>query len=137
MAAAQASAHFRGARGAASFLMKGAKMEILEAAVSLIVKSVVLSARWAGQRQVACLRQAVAGVVEVAQLRAEVMALRNENHRLHFENSMLRSRLDKARARKPHYTPIQRLQILWHLAYHGIPRKRVKEHFGISISTAM
>jgi len=110
-------------------------MEVFEAAASLIVKSLVLSAQWAGQRRTLCLRQATAGVGEVAQLSAEVAALRDEKHRLEFENSMLRSRLDKAHARKPHYTPIQRLQILWHLAYYGIPRKRVKEHFGISIST--
>ena len=56
-------------------------MEVLEAAVSLIVKSVVVSAQWAGQRRLACLRQAAAGVGELAQLRAELMALRDENRR--------------------------------------------------------
>jgi cell division protein FtsB len=71
-------------------------MEVFEAAVSLIVKSVVLSGRWAGQRRLAHLRQVAAGVGEVAQLRAEVMALRDENHRLQFENGLLRSRLRKA-----------------------------------------
>jgi transposase InsO family protein len=110
-------------------------MEVFQVAASLIVKSVVLSARWAGQRRRLCLRQAAAGAGELAQLRAEVVALRDENHRLKFENSLLRSRLDKAHSRKSHYTPIQRLQILWHMEYFGIPRKRVKQHFGIAKST--
>ncbi len=30
---------------------------------------------------------------------------------------------------------MQRLQILWHMAYYGIPRSRVKEHFLIAKST--
>jgi len=87
-------------------------MEILEATVSLIVKSVVLSAQWAGQKRLRYLRRVTAGAGELAELRAEVTALRDENDRLQFENSLLRSRLDRAHARKPHYTPIQRLQIL-------------------------
>jgi len=110
-------------------------MEVFEAAVSLMVKSMMLGARWAGHRRRLCLRQAAAGVGELAQLRAELMALRDENHRLKFENRLLRSRSDKAHARKPHYTPIQRLQILWHMTYCRIPRSRVKEHFGIVTST--
>jgi hypothetical protein len=110
-------------------------MEVIQVAASLIVKSVVLSARWAGQRRRLYLQRTSLGLDEVAQLRAEVAALRDENRRLEFENGLLRSRLRKAHSRKPHYTPIQRLQILWHIAYYGIPRKRVKDHFGIATST--
>ena len=110
-------------------------MDVLEAAVSLMVKSTMLGARWAGHRRRLCLRQAAAGVGELAQLRAELMVLRDENHRLKFENGLLHSRLSKAHARKPHYTPIQRLQILWHMEHFNIPRERVKEHFGIAKST--
>ena len=87
-------------------------MEVIEAAVSLIVRSVVLSAQWAGQRRLRYLQKATVGTGELAQLKAEVTALRDENNRLKFENDLLRSRLDKAHARKPHYTPVQRLQIL-------------------------
>ena len=110
-------------------------VEVFEAAVSLMVKSMMLGARWAGHRRKLCLRQAAAGVGELAQLRAELMVLRDENHRLQFENGLLRSRLRHARSRKPHYTPIQRLQILRHITYYAIPRSRVKEHFGIATST--
>jgi transposase len=99
------------------------------------VKSVVLSAPWAGQRRLARLRQLTAGAEELAHLRAELPALRDENHRLEFENGLLRSRLRHARSRKPHYTPMQRLQILWHITYYAVPRSRVKKHFGIATST--
>ena len=108
-------------------------MEIFQAATSLIVKSVVLSAQWAGRRRRLYLQRASSGTGEVAQLRVEVVALRDENHRLEFENGLLRSRLRDTRSRKPHYTPIQRLQILWHMEYFNIPRERVKEHFGIAV----
>jgi len=110
-------------------------MEIFQAAVSLMVKSMVVSAQWAGHRRKRCLRQAAAGVGELAQLRAELTVLRDENHRLKCENGLLRSRLRHARSRKPHYTPMQRLQILWHMEYFNIPRERVKEHFSIAKST--
>ena len=110
-------------------------MEVFEAAVSLMVKSMMLGARWAGHRRRLCLRQAAAGVSELAQLRAELVVLRDENHRLEFENGLLPSRLREAHSRKPHYTPIQRLQILWHITYYRIPRSRVREHFGIAKST--
>jgi transposase InsO family protein len=109
-------------------------MQVFEAAVSLIVKSVVLSAQWAGQRRRLCLRQAVARVGELAQLRAELMTLRDENHRLKSENGLLRSRLREAPSCK-RYSLMERLQILWHMAYYAIPRSRVKEHFGIAKST--
>ena len=109
-------------------------MEIFEAAVSLMVKSMMLGARWAGHRRRLCLRQAAAGVGELAQLRAELMVLREENHRLEFENDLLRSRLREAPSRK-RYSLMQRLQILWHITYYAIPRSQVKERFGIAKST--
>jgi len=111
-------------------------MEVFEVAVSLIVKSLVLSARWAGQRRLLCLRQAAAraGAGELAHLRAELMAVRDENQRLQSENRLLRSRVRQAPRRK-RYSLMQRLQILWHMSYYRIPRSRVKEHFAIAKSS--
>jgi transposase-like protein len=109
-------------------------MEVLQVAACLIVKSVVLSAQWAGQRRRLYLQRATLGAGEVAHLRAELMVLRDENHRLDFENRLLRSRLREAPSRK-RYSLMQRLQILWHLAYYDIARKRVTEHLGIAKST--
>jgi cell division protein FtsB len=109
-------------------------MEVFQAGVSLMVKAVVLSAQWAGQRRLLCLQQAAASEGELAQLRAELVVLRDENQRLSAENALLKGCLG-GRARKQRYTAMQRLQILWHMAYYGIPRKRVKDHFGIGKST--
>ena len=109
-------------------------MEVFRAAACLIVKSVVLSAQWAGQRRLLCLQRAAASEGELAQLRAELVVVRDENQRLNAENALLKGCLG-GRARKQRYTPMQRLQILWHMAYYGIPRKRVKEHFCIAKST--
>jgi len=109
-------------------------MEVFQAAVSLLLKSMMVGAQWAGQRRRLCLWHAAAGVGELAQLRADLMAVRDENHQLKFENRLLRSRLHDAPSRK-RYSPMQRLQILWHMAYYSIPRQRVREHFGIAKST--
>ena len=81
-----------------------------------------------------CLKQAAAGQSELAELRAELITLRDHNRRLIAENELLRSRLGDL-ARKKRYTPTQQLRIRWHMAYYGIPRKRVKEHFLIARST--
>ncbi len=47
---------------------------------------------------------------------------------------MLKGRFGEAPARK-RYTPMQRLRVLWRMAYYGIPRSRVAEHFLIARST--
>ena len=95
-------------------------MEILRAAVSLIVRSMVLSAQSAGQQRLLSLTQAIAG----GETAGELARLRDENRRLKSENRLLRARLDDAPVRK-RYTPWQRLQIIWHMAYYGIPRNQV------------
>lgn len=90
----------------------------------------VLSAQSAGQQRLLHLRQA-AGVGGDA---GEVARLRDENRRLKSEKRLLTLRFGDAPCKK-RYSPIQRLQILWHMTYYGIPRCRVKEHFLIAKST--
>jgi len=51
-----------------------------------------------------------------------------------WENRLLKARDADAPCRK-RYSPLQQLQILWHMAYYGIPRSQVKEHFLIAKST--
>jgi len=60
--------------------------------------------------------------------------LRDENRRLDSELRMLTNRFGEAHARK-RYTPMRRLRVLWYMAYYGIPRSRVTEHFLIARST--
>ena len=76
------------------------------------------------------LRQAVATGEEAG----ELAWLRDENRRLTSQNCLLRARPGEASTRK-RCTPMQRLQILWHMAYYGIPRSRVTEHFLSAKST--
>jgi len=90
----------------------------------------VLSAQAAGQQRLSLLQRAVAAGEEVG----ELARLRDENRRLNSELRMLKDRFGDAPVRK-RYTPMQRLQILWHMAYYGIPRSKVTEHFLIARST--
>lgn len=105
-------------------------MEVLRTAIALIIRSMVLSAQAAGQRRLLWLQQTATVGGDVA----EVAWLREENRRLEAENRLLKSRLDDAPSGR-RYTPVQQLQILWHMAYYHIPRCRVKEHFLIARST--
>jgi len=105
-------------------------MEVFRAAVALIVRSVVLSAQCAGQQRLLLLRQAAANRGDAG----ELARLRDENRQSNAENRLLKSRLRQV-SRKQRYSGLQRLQILWHMAYYGIPRSRVKHHFLIARST--
>ena len=105
-------------------------VEVFRTAVALMVRSLVLSAQSAGQQRLLFLQRAVAGGEEVG----ELARLRDENGRLKSELRILKDRFGDAPSRK-HYTPMQRLRVLWHMAYYRIPRSRVKEHFLIATST--
>ena len=105
-------------------------MEVLRAAISLTIRSMVLSAQSAGQHRLVFLQRAVAAGEEVG----ELARLRDENRRLNSELRLLKDRFSEAPTRK-RYTPMQRLRVLWHMAYCGIPRSWVAEHFLIARST--
>jgi transposase-like protein len=104
-------------------------VELLKTA-ALMVRSIVLSAQSAGQQRLLWLQQSAAVGGNVG----EVVRLRDENRRLKSENRLLKARDADAPFRK-RYSPLQRLQILWHMAYYRIPRSRVKEHFLIATPT--
>jgi transposase-like protein len=76
------------------------------------------------------LQRAIAG----GETMGELARLREENRRLQSENRVLKARFGDAPSRV-RYTPMQRLRILWHMAYYGIPRSKVTEHFLIARST--
>jgi putative transposase len=103
-------------------------VEFIKTAAALMVRSMVLSAQSAGQQRLLWLQQTATVGGDVG----EVAWLREENRRLKSENRLLKSRFDDAPSRR-RYTPMQRLQIL--MAYYGIPRSRVTEHFVIARST--
>jgi hypothetical protein len=90
----------------------------------------VLSAQSAGQQRMLHLVRSVGVGGETG----ELARLRDENRRLTSELRLLKDRFGEAPARK-RYTPMQRLRVLWHMAYFGIPRNQVTEHFLIARST--
>ena len=109
-------------------------MDALQTAVSLMVKSMVLSARWAGQHRLHCLQAACQASGQAAQLRAEVTALRDRVQRLTSQNQVLKARLGEVRSRKP-YSWGLRLKVLWHMEYFSIPRRRITQHLAVPRGT--
>jgi putative transposase len=105
-------------------------VEIFRTAVALMIRSVVLSAQCGGEQRLLVLQQAAVVGGEAG----ELALLREENRQLKSENHLLKSRFGEA-PHKRRYTPMQRLQILWHMAYYRIPRSHVKDHFLIAKST--
>ena len=110
--------------------MEGVFVQVIQTAVALMVRSMVLSAQSAGQRRLLWLQQSAAVGGDVG----ELARLREENRQLKWENRIIKGRDADAPCRK-RYSPLQRLQILWHMEYYRIPRSRVKEHFLIATST--
>ena len=104
-------------------------MELFRAAVALIVRAMVLSAQCAGQHRLVLLRHAAANGGDPG----ELALLRDENRRLQAENRLLKSRLRQSPASSA-TRHCRGLRILWHMAYYGIPRSRVKHHFLIARS---
>jgi len=87
-------------------------VQVIQTAAALMVRSMVLSAQSAGQQRLLFLQRAVAAGEEVG----EVARLRDENRQLKWENRLLKARDADAPCRK-RYSPLQRLQILWHMEY--------------------
>jgi len=103
-------------------------MDFFQTAVSLMVKSLVLGARWAGGHRLRYLRWAAQAPGQLAELESEVAFLRDQIACLASENELLKARLAKARPRR-RYSWQEWLKILWHMEYFGIARRRVSDHF--------
>lgn len=111
-------------------------MEIYEASVSLIVRAMVVSARWAARSrrlglERACARAETGGV---AGLGGHILMLEDA---LAFRNArleVLEKRLGEERPRRP-YPLVERLRLLWLMEYYQIPKRRAKETFGVARSS--
>ena len=111
-------------------------MEIYEASVSLMVRAMVVSARWAARSRRLCLEGACAGgeAGRVARLEARVVALEDAVAFRDARLEVLEKRLGEERPRRP-YPLMERLRILWLVEYYHVPKRRVKETFGVARST--
>jgi len=111
-------------------------MELFPASVTLVMRALVVSARWAGRARRLALERATAAAdsSREAALEARVMALEDmvEQRDAHIE--VLESRLGEERPRKP-YPLMERLRIIWLMQYFEIPGRRLKEMLGVSRSS--
>jgi transposase InsO family protein len=111
-------------------------MEVFHASVALIIRALVVSARWAGRRRQSTLEDMTAGAERsrVAELEAQVATLedRLELRDAHIE--VLESRLGGKRPRRP-YPLMERIRIIWLMEYSQIPGRRLRETLGVSRSS--
>jgi len=111
-------------------------MEIYEASVSLMVRAMVVSARWAARSRRLSVERACAReeARRVAQLEARVMVLEDAVAFRDARLEVMERRLGEERPRRP-YPLMERLRILWLMEYYGVPKRRVKETFGVARSS--
>jgi len=111
-------------------------MEVFPTSVALIIRALVVSARWAGRARRLALEQATAAADanREAALEARVMVLEDmvEQRDAHIE--VLESRLGRERPRRP-YPLMERLRIIWLMEYFQIPGRRLRETLGVSRSS--
>ena len=111
-------------------------MQIYEASISLIVRALVISARWAGHRRRLCLEQVSAQAEgrRVTELEARVVVLEDAVAFREARLATLERRLGEERPRRP-YPLVDRLRLLWFMQYYQIPKRRMKETFGVARSS--
>jgi putative transposase len=111
-------------------------VEIYEASVTLIVRALVISARWAARSRGLSLERACARgeARRVAQLEARVMVLEDAVAFRDARLEVMAKRPGEEMPRRP-YPLMERLRILWLMEYYGIPKRRVRETFGVARSS--
>jgi transposase len=107
-------------------------LDVLNTAVSLLIRAVLLAARFSGRvRRRSPKRLAARDVDTNAK---EILFLKDRVYQLEMQVSILQKRLHK-KGKKPRYEVRERLPILWHMEAFQIPRRKVFRHFGIARST--
>ncbi len=108
--------------------------DIINFAVSLIIKAVVIAARFSGIVRKRSLKRLAAMDADTKD--KEILFLRDMVEQLQMQVSILQKGIKK-KQKNPRYTLREKLFILWQMETYQIPRRRVTEYFGIarSIST--
>jgi len=109
-------------------------VEAAETSVCLVMKAVLLSARWAGRTRRLGLEQAAKAAGDGVEVEAEKVMLRDTIELLVEQLACAQRRLKAASSRMP-YSPAERLHILWCIEYFGISRRQIPKHFGVARST--
>jgi putative transposase len=107
-------------------------LEILDTAVSLLIRAVLLAARFSGRVRGRSLRRLAARDLD-ANAR-EILFLKDRVYQLERQVSILRKQHTK-KGKKSRYEVRERLLILWYIEAFQIPRRRVSRYFGIARST--
>jgi putative transposase len=112
-------------------------VEIYQASVSLMVRAMVVSARWAARSRRLGLERACARAEaeRMAKLEARVVMLEDAVAFRDARLEVLERRLGEERPRPP-YPLMERLRILWLVEYYQVPKRRVNDTFGVARSTA-
>ena len=109
-------------------------MEAAGTPICLVMKAVLLSARWVGRTRRLGLAQAAKAAGEGAESQAENVLLRDTVEFLTERLACAERRLKAANIRKP-YSLAERLHILWCIEYFGLSRRQIPKHFGVARST--
>jgi transposase-like protein len=107
-------------------------LDILNTAVSLLIRAALLAARFSGRaRQRSLKRLAVTDTNAKAK---EILFLKDKVYQLEMQVSVLQKHLGK-KGKSPRYNVRERLLILWQMEAFQIARRKVSRYFGIARST--
>jgi transposase-like protein len=106
--------------------------DILNTAVSLLIRAALLAARFSGGVRKRSLKRLAAKDADAKA--KEILFLKDRVYQLEMQVSILQKRLNK-KGKSPRYSVRERLLILWHMEAFQIPRRKVSRYFGIARST--
>ena len=107
-------------------------LDIINFAVSLIIKAALIAARFSGRARKRSLRRLA--TTDINEKDKEIIFLRDMVEQLQMQVSILQKGIKK-KQKNPRYTLREKLFILWQMETFQIPRRRVTEYFGIARST--
>jgi len=107
-------------------------LDVLNTAVSLLIRAASLAARLSGRVRKPGLRRLAA--MDTDGKAKEILFLKDKVYQLEMQVSILQEHLHK-KGRKPRYERRERLLILLHMEASQIPRRKVSRYFGVARST--
>lgn len=107
-------------------------LDILNTAVSLLIRAALLTARFSGRVRQRYLKRLAARDTDTKA--KEILFLKDRVNQLEMQVSILQKYLDK-KGKSPRYDVRERLLILWYMEAFQIPRRKVSRYFGIARST--
>ena len=107
-------------------------LDVINAAISLLIRAALLAARFSGRVRQRHLRRLASRDVDTNV--KEILFLKDRVHQLETQVSILQKHLHK-KGKSPRYSVHEKLLILWHMEAFQIPRRKVSRYFGIARST--